>query len=140
VPPPYLADTSLYVTAANDPMFAGQFEAFQLATDAMPVSTVVLAELTLGLSRRESQERMVRALTAGAPAISPTGDDWLRAAWAIGQLGGNLVTKSRAFWNDAILAAQCERLGYTLVTLNTADFRRLGRYLRTTVAAPFPDA
>ena len=134
----YLADTNVYVSAANDPAFAVQFAAFRGTTDPLAVSTVVLAELALGYPQREVQERMMRALTAGSPALTPTGDDWLRATSAIAQLGGDLVTKSRSFWNDAILAAQCERLGVTVITRNAADFRRLSRILRTDVVSPFP--
>ena len=36
------------------------------------------------------------------------------------------------------LAAQCASVGATLVTTNTADFRRLTRYIPVKVAAPFP--
>lgn len=136
--PPYLADTNIYVMSANDASFAAEFEAFRLGTDPLVVSTVVLSELTLGLPRRETQERMVRALTAAAPALTPTGADWLRAASALAQLGGELETTSRSFWNDAILAAQCERLGFTLITRNAADFRRLRRHIDVRVSSPFP--
>ena len=136
--PPYLADTNVYVNAANDAEFAAQFAAFRRNIEPLIVSTVVMAELALGFPRWEMQERMLRALTAGSPALTPTGEDWLRAASALAQLGGELVTKSRSFWNDAILAAQCERLGVTLITRNAADFRRLARILRTDVVSPFP--
>jgi predicted nucleic acid-binding protein len=134
----YLADTNIYVGAANDPAFADQFAAFRSTTDLLPVSTVVLAELALGYPQREMQERMMQALTTGSPALTPTGSDWLRAAQALAQLGGELVTKSRSFWNDAILAAQCERLEVALITRNATDFRRLSRILRTKVVSPFP--
>lgn len=138
MPPPFLADTNVYIAAAHDPVFAARFEDFRLSTDPLTVSTVVLSELMLGSDRVDVQEKIVRALTAGVPAQTPTGDDWLRAASAIAQLGGELVAKSRSFWNDAILAAQCERLGVTIVTANTADFRRLGRYVGAGFVAPFP--
>lgn len=138
MPSRYLADTNVYVDAANDSAFADRFAAFRGTTDLLPVSTVVLAELALGYPQREMQERMMHSLTAGSPAQTPSGADWLRAASALAHLGGDLVTKSRSFWNDAILAAQCERLGVTLITRNAADFRRLARILRTDVVSPFP--
>jgi predicted nucleic acid-binding protein len=59
-------------------------------------------------------------------------------AAAVGRLGGETITKSRSFWNDALLAAQCARLQVTLVTANAKDFRRLGRRLRVEVREPFP--
>jgi predicted nucleic acid-binding protein len=58
---------------------------------------------------------------------------------AVAQLGGEAVTKSRSFWNDAILAAQCARLGVTLLTHNAKDFQRLGRHLGVHAVAPFPE-
>jgi predicted nucleic acid-binding protein len=70
--------------------------------------------------------------------VAPEPDDWVSAGTAIVRLGGDAVTKSRLFWNHALLAAQCARLGATLVTHNVTDFRRLGRHLAVQVAAPFP--
>jgi predicted nucleic acid-binding protein len=81
----------------------------------------------------------VRALAAGTELVAPDRSDWIAAASAIAGLGGDAATKVlRSFWNDALLAAQCARLGLTLVTRNGADFRRLGRYLAVRTAAPFP--
>jgi predicted nucleic acid-binding protein len=138
VPPPYLVDTNVYIRSSNDAAFAARFEVFQRSTDPLFVSTVVLAEVILGARDPSIHDDIVTALTAGTTAHTPISDDWLVAASAIARLGGEAVTKSRSFWNDAILAAQCERLGMTLITQNTADFRRLGRFIGVTVEAPFP--
>ena len=138
MPPPYLVDTNVYIRSTNDPDFAARFEAFQRLTDPLFVSTVVLAEVLLGTPRHDAHDEIIRTLTAGTTPLTPTRDDWLSAASAIARLGGELVTKSRSFWNDAILAAQCERLGMTLITQNTADFRRLRRFVAASVTAPFP--
>ena len=70
--------------------------------------------------------------------LDPTREDWITASGTVTRLGGEAVTKTRSFWNDALLAAQCARLGATLLTRNIADFRRLGRYLALRAAAPFP--
>jgi predicted nucleic acid-binding protein len=138
VPPPYLVDTNVYIRSSNDAAFAARFEAFQRSTDPLFVSTVVLSEVILGARDPSIHDEVVAALTAGTTAHTPTSEDWLIAASAIARLGGGAVTKSRSFWNDAILAAQCERLGMTLITQNTADFRRLGSFFGMTVEAPFP--
>jgi predicted nucleic acid-binding protein len=57
---------------------------------------------------------------------------------AVARLGGDAVTKSRSFWNDTLLAAQCSRMGATLLTHNTADFNRLRRVLPVQAVHPFP--
>jgi predicted nucleic acid-binding protein len=81
---------------------------------------------------------VIGALSAGTSPLAPQTEDWLAAAAAVGRLGGETITKSRSFWNDALLAAQCARLQVTLVTANAKDFRRLGRRLRVEVREPFP--
>ncbi|MGH7575543.1 MAG: PIN domain-containing protein [Longimicrobiales bacterium] len=134
----YIADTNIYVTAANDAAFRLRFEAFIHASGVLPVSAVVAAEVLLGIANAAQHSVALRALGAGTTVAAPHPEDWARAATAVVQLGGNVVTKSRSFWNDAVLAAQCTRLGATLITHNTADFRRLGRVLDVRAVPPFP--
>jgi predicted nucleic acid-binding protein len=81
---------------------------------------------------------VIDALSAGASPLAPQTEDWLAASAAVGRLGGDAITKSRSFRNDALLAAQCARLKTTLVTWNVRDFRRLGRHLPVEVREPFP--
>jgi predicted nucleic acid-binding protein len=134
----YLADTKVYVTAANDPAARERFEAFLERHGPLLVSAVVVAEVLIGVRDAARHEAVVQALSAGTAVVAPTVDDWTRAATAIARLGAEDVTKGRSFWNDALLAAQCARLGITLLTHSGADFRRLGRYLGVRVVAPFP--
>jgi predicted nucleic acid-binding protein len=134
----YLADTNVYVTAANDPAARERFEAFLERHGPLLVSAVVVAEVLIGVRDAARHEAVVQALGAGTAVVAPTVDDWTRAATAVARLGGGDITKGRSFWNDALLAAQCARLGVTLLTHNGADFRRLGRYLGVRAVAPFP--
>ena len=134
----YLADTNVYVTAANDPAARERFEAFLERHGPLLVSAVVVAEVLIGVRDAARHEAVVQALSAGTTVVAPTVDDWTRAATAVARLGGEDITKGRSFWNDALLAAQCARLGVTLMTHNGADFRRLGRYLGVRAVAPFP--
>lgn len=134
----YLADTNVYVTAANDPAARERFEAFLERHGPLLVSAVVVAEVLIGVRDAARHEAVAQALSAGTAVVAPTVDDWTRAATAIARLGAEDVTKGRSFWNDALLAAQCARLGVTLLTHNGADFRRLGRYLGVRAVAPFP--
>jgi len=138
VVPPYLADTNVYITAANDVVFRARFETFIQDCGPLLVSALVVSEVLLGITDPTDYKAAVRAVTASAVPRAPTAADWITAGQAIAQLGGETVTKSRSFWNDALLAAQCARLGVTLVTHNTDDFKRLKRFIDVTVAPPFP--
>lgn len=99
---------------------------------------MVATEVLFGITDRERHRAVVRALVAGTELLAPDPSDWIAAASAIAALGGDTVTKVRSFWNDALLAAQCARLGLTVVTRNGAGFRRLGRRLAVRTVAPFP--
>ena len=134
----FLADTNLYVGAANDPAFRDHFEAFIHQHGPLLVSAVVVAEVLIGIPETVRHPLAAAALTAGTTALPPTEEDWRAAAGTVARLGAESVTKTRSFWNDALLAAQCSRLGATLVTHNLSDFRRLGRHLPLRVTAPFP--
>ncbi len=134
----YLADTNLYVAAANDPAFRQRFEAFIRERGPLVVSVVVLAEVLIGIDDALRHPAAASALSAGTAPLAPAAEDWLVAATTVARLGGDAVTKGRSFWNDALLAAQCARLGATLLTHNTSDFRRLGRHMTLRAVAPFP--
>lgn len=134
----YVADTNIYVTAANDPPFRERFGAFILENGPVIVSAIVVAEILIGITDPGQHRGAEEELAMDASPLAPTSGDWIAASSAIARLGGEAITKSRSFWNDALLAAQCARLGATLVTMNVADFRRLGRQLGVKVAAPFP--
>ncbi len=135
---PYLADTNLYVRAANDSAFRRRFGQFILERGPLVVSAVVVAEVLIGLPRPASHAAALRAITGDTQPLAPIAEDWVRAGATLARLGGNAATKRRSFWNDALLAAQCARLGITLVTWNATDFRRLQRYLAVQAVAPFP--
>lgn len=134
----FLADTNVYVAAANEPEFRDRFERFLDREGPLFISAVVAAEVLLGIADPTRHAAATRALTAGGGTLTPTGDDWALTATAIVRLGGDAITKTRSFWNDALLASQCARLGAVLVTSNLADFRRLRRVIPVEVVAPFP--
>ena len=134
----YVADTNVYVAAATDAAFRERFEGFIRANGPLVVSAVVVAEVLLGIADVTQHAAAVQALIAGTTVAAPETTDWPRAARAVARLRGEAVTKSRSFWNDALLAAQCARMGATLVTHNLPDFRRLRPVLGIRAAAPFP--
>jgi predicted nucleic acid-binding protein len=134
----FVADTNLYVGAANDPEFRARFEVFIREHGPLLVSAVVMAEVLIGIPDTARHPAATVALAAGGIPAAPTEEDWVAAAGTVARLGGESVTKRRSFWNDALLAAQCARLGATLLTQNVSDFRRLGRHLALRATAPFP--
>ena len=138
MPDLFLADTNVYVGAANDLRFREQFEVFIREQGPLLVSAVVAAEVLIGIPDLTPHAAAAGARAAGTTLLSPVEEDWIAAAGILARLGGDAVTRSRSFWNDALLGAQCSRLGATLVTHNLQDFRRLGRHLSIRVVAPFP--
>jgi predicted nucleic acid-binding protein len=126
------------VTAANDAEARERFEAFLERHGPLVVSAVVVAEVLIGVADIARHGAVARALCAGTVVAAPAVDDWARAVWAVAKLGGRAVTRNRSFWNNALLAAQCARLGVTLVTHNGAGFRRLARHIGVRAVAPFP--
>lgn len=134
----YLADTNVYIRAVNDAADRAAFLDFAARQGRLPVSTVVLAEVLLGVPDADARSGLAGVIRAGDRPRTPTRADWLTAARATAALGGDSVTKSRSFWNDTLLAAQCARLGFVLVTHNTADFARLARVIPVVAVAPFP--
>lgn len=136
--PEYVADTNVYIHSANDDAFRTRFEAFVLEHGPLLVSSVVVAEYLIGVSDAGKHQAAVQALGAGTELLAPTSEDWLAAGGALSRLGGGAATKGRSFWNDALLAAQCARLGATLVTNNREDFKRLRRHFAVATVAPFP--
>jgi predicted nucleic acid-binding protein len=138
VPPPYVADTNVYVRAANEPSFRERLEAFIHHQGPLIVSSVVVAEVLIGVPDLGRHQDVIEALSAGTSPVAPLAEDWLAASAVVGRLGGEAITKSRSFWNDALLATQCARLEATLLTSNAKDFRRLRRHLAVEVREPFP--
>ncbi len=136
----FIADTNIYVSAANDVTFRARFEAFIEREGPLFISAVVAAEVLIGIPDLTRHNRALSAVTAGGGLLTPESEDWTMAAAAVVRLGGEAVTKTRSFWNDALLAAQCARLNAGLLTLNAADFRRLGRVLPLEVHRPFPSS
>ena len=134
----YIADTNIYVGAVNDAVFLKQFEGFVREHGALLVSTVVVAEVVIGISDAARRAEAVEALSSGTDLVAPTRDDWLKAGEVTARLGGDGVTKSRSFWNDILIAAQCSRLGAALITRNARDFQRLRRHTGVEVVTPFP--
>ena len=134
----YLADTNVYITAANDAAFGQAFAVFVRQHGPLAVSSVVVSEVLFGVADVARHTAVARAMTAGVRALTPTRVDWLSGARMIAALGGDKVTKTRSFWNDTLIAARCARLGLVLVSNNADDYRRLQAHLAFAIVPPFP--
>jgi predicted nucleic acid-binding protein len=138
----YLLDTNVYLDAADDPLFADGTAAFvEDADQPLGVSTVVVAELLIGVRNESDRAEVVANVYATVPpqlVVTPIHEDWERAADALRHLGGSAATPRRSFWNDLLLAASCARTDSTLITGNDGDFRRIARHIPLRFLPPWP--
>lgn len=131
VRPVLILDTNVYLDADRDEELASRLSGYLAAeSDAIGVSSVVVAELLIGIASPSERARLVQR-TLGAVdtvnVLTPTHADWLTAGEALNALGGSDATRGRSFWNDLLIAASCARIRATLLTRNTSDFQRIRR-------------
>jgi predicted nucleic acid-binding protein len=135
---PHIADTNVYLMATRDEEYRSRFETFVRTRGTVQVSSVVAAELLIGVADVRKLVSVLHVLVSTADIVAPNREDWFTAGAALARLGGDAVTKGRSFWNDALLAAQCARLGAVLITENERDFRRLRAHIPVRTVKPFP--
>jgi predicted nucleic acid-binding protein len=143
----YVLDTNLYVQAFRNSAAATALEQFYLAlTPHSYLSSVVLHELLVGANTpakaRQIERDIARPFQQTGRLITPTHQTWVDGAGALARLarqeGLELRRVPKSLVHDVLLAVSCREAGATLVTDNAADFARLQRYVRFTVAAPWP--
>jgi predicted nucleic acid-binding protein len=132
-----ILDTNVYLDAARDRSLSERVDAYVGTRHlAVGLSSVVFAELLVGIAAPADRARFVRATigaTDPAHVLTPIHADWETAGDALARLGGDEATRGRSFWNDLLIAASCARAGATLVTRNADDFRRIRRVIPVTV-------
>ena len=132
-------DTNVYLLADRDVATAERVARFvEQYGDVVGVSSVVVAELLVGVASAAERARLVAATigrTDPRLIVTPTHADWMTAGEALAQLGGDAATKGRSFWNDLLIAASCLRNDATVVTANAGDFARIRRILPVAVMA-----
>ena len=134
-----LFDTSVYIFAVrqgNTSIFTLRRAARKAGEQSRPLwlSAVVLEELYVGaqdkrmtklLARLENDfEKMKRVLV-------PLQSDWTACGQVLAQIGERYgyeeVSRTR-MTNDALIAMTAARNGFTVLTKNTADFKRIAEF------------
>ena len=120
-------DTNVYIDAMEDPALGERLAtAVEASEDPVGVSSVVVAELLIGLKDPARKSELLRHVVGESDAVlTPVDADWRIAGHALRSLGGNAATRRRSFWNDVLIAASCRRAGATLLTSNRGDFKRI---------------
>lgn len=143
----YVLDTNLYVQAFRNPAAAAALEQFYLVlTPQSYLSSVVLHELLVGANTpakaRQIEREIGRPFQQTSRLITPTHQSWVEGAEVLARLarqeGLELRRAPKSLVHDVLLAVSCREAGATLVTDDAAEFARLQRYVRFSVAAPWP--
>jgi predicted nucleic acid-binding protein len=105
-------DTNVYIDAMHD-VHRGRVLAEIIANsqDTVAVSSIVVAELLVGLTTPTRRGDLLAAIVGTVPVPE------------------RLLTPLHDDWNDLLIAANCARTGTTLLTSNHDDFRRIRRVI-----------
>lgn len=120
----YLLDTNIVSDLVRNPQGPVAGRIFEVGEAAVCTSIIVAAELRYGAAKKGSP-RLTAQLEAVLEALEvvplePPADE------AYGDIRATLEKEGRPIGpNDLLIAAQCLTLGYTLVTDNEREFRRV---------------
>lgn len=143
----YVLDTNLYVRAFRSEQAAGELEHFYTAwTPQSYLSSIVLHELLVGTTTSakadEVREEIAGPFKRVGRIITPSHAAWEAAGEALAEMAREEKVELRrvpkSLVHDFLLAASCRELGVVIVTDNTSDFERIGRYIDVTFSAPWP--
>ncbi len=93
-------------------------------------SSVVLAELWRGATRREERE-LLRTIQNNYPVLTPTDRNWLESGELLARMyleQGLTPGKLRDLHFDVLIALTARSYGARLITSNRADFEMINRY------------
>lgn len=143
----YVLDTNLYVEASRDRSLAAPLLEFvDRFLPFIHLSAVVVQELLAGAVTRAAarlvDQNVVRPYERVGRVVTPSYRCYKDAGLVLAALIGSgtvLARTERGFVNDVLLAASCREGGFTLLTRNTRDFRRIAEHLPGfRFAAPYP--
>lgn len=128
-------DTSVYINAlrqADESVFL--LRSYEDENGQIPVwlSAVVLEELYAGAVEARTQrllDRMEKNFDLMKRLLVPVKSDWIETGKVLNKIGERFgydqIGKGR-ITNDTLIATSTYRRGFTLLTLNTKDFDRIG--------------
>lgn len=143
----YVLDTNLYIEAARDRSFAAALVRFtSMYLPQIYLHAVVAQELAIGaihaVARRQLDRDLILPFERRGRVVVPSYRAWKRSGEIVADLterkflsvGGH----ARSFLNDVLLATSCREEGYTIITLNTADFERIAQVEMVRYVTPWP--
>lgn len=120
----YLLDTNILSDLIREPQGRIALKIAEIGEDNVCTSIIVAAELRYGAAKKQSprlsaQVEAVLGALEVLPLEPPTDESY-------GDIRAELERRGQPIGaNDLWIAAQCRTLGYTLVTANEGEFRRV---------------
>ena len=143
----YVLDTQLFITAFRDREANASLQEFHQARAPFEYLSVVVAqELRAGTrlpaDRRKLERHVLGVYERVGRIVTPSPAAWHQSGDVLAAMrrdeGLELARLSKAFANDVLLALSCREAGCVLVTENTRDFIRIGRFAPFDFVAPWP--
>jgi len=134
-----LFDTSVYIRALRqgDPSILTVRRARRVHNgDSSPLwlSAVVLSELLIGANEKKARQQLLKTEQEFIKLnrlLVPVRRDWSLAGQVLAQVGAQYgyeeVGRAR-LTNDALIAMSAARNGFTVLTKNAVDFRRIAEF------------
>lgn len=134
-----LFDTSVYISAVrqgNTSIFTLRRAARKEGEQSRPLwlSAVVLEELYVGAQDKRTQKLLVRLendFEKMKRVLVPLQSDWTACGQVLAQVGEKYgyekVGRTR-MTNDALIAMTAARNGFTVLTKNAADFKKIAEF------------
>ena len=134
-----LFDTSIYITAlrqGDSSILDARRATHARDSGSSPLwfSAVVLSELLVGASDKRARQQLLeteREFTKLNRLLVPVQRDWSLAGQVLAQVGARYgyeqVGRTR-MTNDALIAMSAARRGFTVVTQNPEDFKKIAEF------------
>ena len=143
----YLLDSNLYIRAFTEAGFGQELRDFHRANlPRLVLSAVVASELLVAAASVASERALRRGLLepfrARRRLHTPLWSTWEIATAIDRRMRRSPAMRTRlrhrSFFHDILIAASARELGATVVTLETADFGLITRFVDVTCVGPWP--
>ena len=143
----YLLDSNVYIRAFRELPFGRELQDFhRRELPRIVVSAVVASEVLVG-ARSPRRERavhrtLIEPFRARRRFVVPGWGTWALATRIDRRLRARPAVRARlaerSFFQDILIAASARELGATIITLNSDDYRLIGRHVDITFVEPWP--